>query len=482
MIHSRTSSRAAAFALTLCLAAASRPAQAQSYDMSDEDETASDAVAVGDWLFRPSLELRSLVEYRRRPFDTGGMPTGYDTASGTAAFGEPVRDQLDVISRSRLGLSADRGPFRIALQIQDARAWGDVPPMRADGRDVLPNTAAHLAYGELHGMGAQASFLRVGRQELQWGEGRLLSNADWTPTGRSLDAVRGMLVAGAFDIDAFASMLTPPGAPPPELRRGTQGTREGTGAQLYGLRVAWHLSPWLQIEWNNLGRIVREPVDGSIPPSDLGVSGLRLSGDYKRLDWSAEGAYELGRKAIVGTTEKIRAYAGVARVELTSGLPGKPAIGAQGAYASGRKYDGAAPTGDDTGFDPILPDVRGVHGAMGLYAWSNVIEGAGLVRFTPLAEARVTLGWRYVALAEPSDSWRTAALVPIGRDGQNTNRNLGQEIDAGIDYSPWAPLRIAAGYGAFLTGQGAKNILESSGRGRPDLQHYGYLQLTLQAP
>lgn len=482
MIDLRTTSRAAAFALLLAIPSIASVAHAQSYDAPDEDATFSDGVAIGEWRFRPSIELRTLGEYRRRPFDTGGATIVDDTSVGTAAR-DPVKDQGYVIQRSRLGLTADRGMFRLALQIQDARAWGEVPPSRVDRRDSLPGTAPHLAYGELHGRGEHSSFLRLGRQEIRWGDGRMLSESDWSPTGRSLDALRGMVVVGDVDLDAFASMLTPPGAEPPELRRGSQGRAEGTGAQLYGLRAAWHVSPLLHIEWNNLGRIVRDPVDGTTAPSDLGASGLRVSGDFKRISYAAEGTYEVGRKAIVATTEQIRAYAGAARVELTTGLPGKLAIGAQGAYASGRKHNGADPSGDtDTRFDPMLADVHDNHGPMGAYAWSNVIEGAGLLRFTPIAESRVTLAWRYVMLAEPTDTWWSASLVPIGRDGNNSDSKLGQELDAGIDYTPWAPLRIAAGYGAFLTGGGARNILESSGRGRPDVQHYGYLQLTLRAP
>jgi len=476
MIDSRTTSRACVAGLALVLVAQHRPAQAQSYDAVGQDVRPGDGIPVGEWTFRPSIELRTHGEYRRRPFDTASP------ATTDAAVPDPVQDQGFLFARTRVGLTADQEAFRLAVQIQDTRAWGEVPPWRVDRRDSQPNTAPHVAYGELHTPGDHPSSLRVGRQEITWGEGRLLSSSDWSATGRSFDAARGLLVVGAFDIDAFASMLTPPGATPPDLRRDGQGRPEGTGAQLYGLRIAWHLSPLLLAEWNNLGRIVRNPVDGTVAPSDLGLTGLRLSGGFERVTWSAEGAYEVGRTAIVGSTENLRAFAAAARIELSTGLPGRLSVGVQGAYASGRKNDGATASGDDTRFDPLFPDVHDAHGPMGLYAWSNVIEAAAQLRMTPLDEVRVTLGWRYVAMAEPSDWWRTAALVPIGRSGENTNRNLGQEVDATIGYTPWEPLRIVAGYGLFRTGEGAKNILASAGRGRPDMQHCGYLQLTMHAP
>lgn len=475
-------SRAAALAITLSLVAMAGEASAQSYDAPSPNAEYSDALAIGDWLFRPSIEVRTQGELRRNPFDAGGQ----STTSGATTFTTPssqVSSQWWVLSRSRVGLTADQGPFRVVVQVQDARAWGSLPPAQADRRDSLPNTSVHLGYAELHGKGERASFLRLGRQEIRWGDGRLVGESDWSPTGRAFDAIRGVAVAGAWDFDAFASVLASPGALPPELRRGGTGGAEGTGSQLYGLRAAWRLSPKLKVEWNNLGRVVREPSIGGAPPSDLVLSGVRLSGEIKRFSYAAEGAYELGRKATIGAVENLRAFAGTARAEFTTGLPGRIGIGAQGSYASGRKDTPVKADGsNDTRFDPMLPDARGPHGPMGLYAWSNVMEAAGLLRFTPIAESRVTLGYRYVALAEPSDTWATASSISVGRDAANTSRTLGHEVDAGAEYSPWAPLKIAFGYGAFLTGSGAKNILEASGRGRPNLQHYGYLQLTLRAP
>jgi hypothetical protein len=72
--------------------------------------------------------------------------------------------------------------------------------------------------------------------------------------------------------------------------------------------------------------------------------------------------------------------------------------------------------------------------------------------------------------------------LSLRRHGNNDEAALGQELDASIRLTPWTPIEVVAGYGAFLTGEGGKNVLESSGRGRPDMQHYGYLQVTMRAP
>jgi hypothetical protein len=471
---------------------ATAQARAQSSEAAASEATPTDAIAVGEWLLRPTLQLRARGEARRNPFDTGGTalsPAAALPASAQSLSPPPaVRNQWLVMERARIGLSAERGPLRAVVELQDARVWGENVPGSADGRDALPNTGARLAFGELRGQGERASFLRLGRQELVWGEGRLIGRNDWSPTGRSLDALRGTLVLGDFDLEALAAVLVAPGALPPEASRGAGTAPEGPGAQLYGTHVTWHLAPLLEIEAAVLGRFVREPTHGLLTPSDLVAIDLRLCGRWLGLTYSAEIVHEYGRVAAIGSNRDIDAYAGVARVGYDTGVLGHLTLGAQAAYASGQK-----PGSDKvTRFDPILPDVRGVHGAMGLYGWSNMAELGASVGFTPWRESRVTLGWRNVSLAEPSDQWVSASLLSIGRDPGNGARTLGNEIDAALAYSPWEPLSLATGYGLFVTAEGAKAVLvrtgrvEADDRGRagaaPGLQHYGYLQATLTVP
>ncbi len=481
-IRSLSATLGAAVVCILCAA----PAAAQ--DATADEAAASDSIALGDWQLRPSLQLRSRFEARRNPFDTGGRNADLPGENTSNGIRSPfVRDQWSVLERARIGLSADRNQFRAMLQIQDARVWGGTSPVSPDQRDTLPNTSAHQAFAELHGTGTHASALRVGRQEIQWGEGRLVGRSDWSPTGRSLDAARAILVVGDFDLDAFASVLVAPGALPPEARQGGLGGAEGPGAQLYGLRIAWNIAPLLKLEVNQLGRFAREPTQLLVMPSDLYLAGVRLSGHWLALDYSLEGAYELGRMAVPGDTPSIQAYAGAARVEASTGLFWDMKLGAQASYASGQKSD----TTRVTRFDPILPDVHTAHGLMNLYAWSNVMEAAGTLRLNPLRDGQVLLAYRYVALAEPGDAWQSAALLRIGSAASNTSRTLGHELDFAFRYSPWTPVAIDLGYGAFLTGAAGKAILAAAGRGEhdssgavtaPNLQHFGYLMATMTIP
>jgi hypothetical protein len=167
-------------------------------------------------------------------------------------------------------------------------------------------------------------------------------------------------------------------------------------------------------------------------------------------------------------------------VDWQTALPLDFRFGASGAYASG---DASVKQEDPLGrFDPILPDVHRHHGAMDLYAWSNLIEAAGSIGAKPRPELDTSIRYAFVGLAEPRDRWSTGGLVAVGADPANDSRVLGHEIDARIAYEPWKGVVFDGGYGLFVTGTGARNILAAAGRGEPNLLHFAYLQAGLRAP
>ncbi len=228
----------------LSLASWSRPAAAQASLLPD-------SIAVGAWTFRPSLEVRIRGEYRRHPFDAGGdvydptavLAEDYQSSLPKVTATQPqVYNQYFVTERARLGLGVDRGPVTAVVTLQDARVWGDVGSTQlvAPGEPVPPAFAPYEAYLELHTRSGRHVFLRVGRQKLMWGDGRLVGANDWSITGRSLDAARFGFQAGDFDVETFAAMLSTPGRYTPPSTSGvaaaggTENLAEGSGAQLSG--------------------------------------------------------------------------------------------------------------------------------------------------------------------------------------------------------------------------------------------------------
>ena len=465
-----------------------------------------ESVPIGSFTFRPSVELRLRGEYRESPFDIGGV---YFTRNAVleddyqsnlpprfqgATYLTPLYpNQWAGTSRARIGLAVDRGAVTAALTLQDARtfAGANTTGFAIPQNEFLSGLGLFEGYIDVHAKQRRVWF-RLGRQRIVWGDGRLIGESDWTQTPRSFDAARLGLSFKRLDIDAFAALIgSGLGTGLGGLSAGTAGSSSSaqapssfpatTGSQLYGLRFAWHAMPLLNAELGALARVARPPNSIDLTPSDTFVLSARLSGDKRGVHYSVEGAYELGRISSFGVNRDLRAFAIAARGTWETALPWHMTFGAEAAYASGDNGS-TDPAAVQTRFDPIAPDKRPGHNLMGLYSWSNLILAGGDISVRPADPVTINAGYRFVGLAEPKGRWTSASLVAIGASPTNTSHVLGHQIDAAVSLRFWQPLTIDAGYGLFITGDGAKNILAASGRGRLATQHFGYVQATLRAP
>lgn len=470
-------------ALVLVVATAPRLARAQA---TDRDE----AIRLGAWSLRPSVELRVRGEFTRAPVDSGGSVYATRAILGSASGSElppiiardpPVSDQWWASERARLGIGVERGPVRAQLTLQDARALGSTERalMPSAAEPALPSLAPLDAYIDV-ATARRTQYVRVGRQQVTWGAGRLLGEDDWSPTARSLDA----LVAGGrrsdVDVEVLAALLAAPGALPPAAAGELRPASSGTGAQLYGLYLVWRMGPYFNVEATSLGRIVRAPTPGWLAPSDLAVVDARVFGEGRALSWDLEGAYEFGRTVSSDrlSDRAISAWALATSVELVTRLPGELTFRLRGAYASGD----AGASGTSHAFDPVLPDERTTLSPMGLYAWTNLIEGGAAVTVHLTDELRVDGGYRFAGLAEPSGRWTTSALQVVGAASHNQSHVLGHEIDAAARWQVTDGLGLRAGYGLFVFGEGAAAILRSSGRYSEPISQYGYVEVQVVAP
>jgi hypothetical protein len=278
-----------------------------------------------------------------------------------------------------------------------------------------------------------------------------------------------------FDFQALASILSPPGAIPPEDPGAAAGA--GSGAQLYGLDAVAHIDPLLEVEILGLARIARNPLPATLLPSDTYVMSLRAFGQYDAWSYGVEGALELGRVGVVGGRKKLVAGAATAHVDWQLGAPLEPKVSLSGSYASGGDGAGAMHR-----FDPILPDDRAGLGQMGLYAWSNIVEGALTAGIAPFDDARVRAGYHNVRLANAGAPWYAASLALIGQDETRTNATLGHEVETAITYDVAPALELELGYGAMFTGSKARAIQRTPTQAAPKVLHAALLQATLTAP
>jgi hypothetical protein len=432
---------------------------------------APETLAVGDWKLAPIVEARVRGEYWH---DLDGQDKGTLT------------------ERARLGVEVERGAVVGRVVLQDARLWDlGTPSDTITGPTPLAVTGIYEAWGEAHTAGAHPSFLRVGRQAITWGEGRLLGASDWSPIGRTLDAVRGRLVTGNWGFELLAAVLEDPYSP---IATGSSTSINGVApayGELFGARAEWSLDPLFAVDVYGLARIAQSNPIASLNQSVQGqtyTGAVRLHGDGHAWTWAAEGAYQLGHADGVFHPDEPPAPPTSAAARSAWATAGHvayafrhvaldPTVRLGGSYASG----------DDGGstyhaFDPLLPDVHTWYGAMDLFTWSNELEGNARVTAVPFTDGLASVEYRYARLAQPGGAWTTGYLNQfIGAHG-SSSADLGHEIDARLSWSPWVPVELTGGYSALIVGDGAKAVLERSAIQAPNLSHYAYLQATLRVP
>jgi hypothetical protein len=297
-------------------------------------------------------------------------------------------------------------------------------------------------------------------------------------------------VIGAWDFELLAAILDSPR--PFGASAGDTGGPPSMGAQLYGAQVALAIDPLLKVELSALARVSRaQPIDGTRfanarADGETYAGSLRVFGEARGWRYAVEGAYELGSAARFADAS-IAAYAGAAYVEKkldTIALAPFARVGID--YASGD--DGGS--GTYRQFDPLLPDVHTLHGAMDALAWSNVVDGYARIGVIPATDVHASVEYRYARMADAHGEWLGAYLTAIGR-GSGGSSELGHEIDAMVDWKPWPVLDLAAGYSLFVVGDGARAALAAEGRGATQadgsvvpssLAHFGYLQATVNVP
>ena len=118
-------------------------------------------------------------------------------ADGRTAGVDP---DFGVLSRIRVGLDANLHDWIDAyLQIQDSRAWGSETNTLFDAdADALDLHQGYLDLGS-----GPAFEARLGRQEVNLGDQRLVGAVGWSNTGRSFDGARLLGTAGSIDWTAF---------------------------------------------------------------------------------------------------------------------------------------------------------------------------------------------------------------------------------------------------------------------------------------
>jgi hypothetical protein len=358
----------------------------------------------------------------------------------TAAGFTGNRDDFYWLNRFRV--TATLTPSRWlsgVVQGQDARVYGkntgsQGPPFR-DTIDL------RMAYAEI--APHRSLSLRAGRQELAFGEQRLVGHVSWSNTARTFDGVRATYRGNGYQVDGFATSVV-------TIRSG-DFNKSGYGNAFLGLHGSASRLPGHVLEPYVFWRAARGVTTEALLASDLAQAtvGIRWAG---RLPASFDGCVEMAvQRGSVGTDD-ISAWAGhwqVARSVRTA--PASPRFIGEYNYATG---DADPADGVRAGFDHLYPTPHDKYGLADQVGWRNIHHARAGVEIKPRARWTASGSYHSWWLARPRDGLYTAggALLARSADG-SAGVHVGQELDGQLVYSYSPQLQIAAGYAHIFPGE-----------------------------
>jgi len=369
----------------------------------------------------------------------GQFRTRYEIRAGAAT---PARSDVALL-RMRLGARAAVGPGVAAyVQFQDARTMGEEGSVTAN----LRNADLRQAWVQLDSIGGRALFLRVGRQELAYGDERLVSPLDWSNTGRAWDGVRGWAALGDVRVEGFHTWVVERGnADRDDLFNGVHVARATPKAEENLYAFARHFP--------------------SARTFDV-TYGARVRRAFGRLDARAEAAGQDGRRG--AGDEPVAAWGAAAKLSYEALPARRGRVALEAIAGSGSR----APSSRRETFEPPFPLGHAYLGTMDLVGWSNVrdlnvgVSGEIARGVTGIVEVHD------FELMEPTDAWYDAAGRAVLRASPgDATTDLGRELDLMLRWTPRPKVALAGGYGRFWSGDFPRNGNAA--------QDWGWLQMTV---
>jgi hypothetical protein len=345
-----------------------------------------------------------------------------------------------LLTRLRINMTLQPAPFvKLFVQGQDARApWKNrqAPPFQS---------SMHLrqAYAEFGNTVEGRVALRVGRQELSFGEERMIGPSSWLNTPRYFEAARLTLRHGRYRLDAFASsvVVVQDGAysksdPPNNLHGlygGVNNVIPGSTIEPY---LLWRLQRNLPTESGTRGNL------------DFKAGGVRWVGNVPRMfDYNLETVLERGG---LGTDDVAAwgAHLVIGRTFAQSRY--KPRVFGEYNYASGDENPVDARRGT---FDPIYPTGHDRFGLADQFGWKNIHHLRFAVEVAAAPRLVLKSSYHNFWLASATDglfapSGTLITRLPSGEGG----RRVGQEFDVQAAWTIRPDTVVAVGYADLIPG------------------------------
>jgi hypothetical protein len=327
---------------------------------------------------------------------------------------------------------------------------------------------------------------KVGRQELIYGDQRLIGVADWLNFGRTYDAAKMRYQTSNLWVDAFVSQPVLPdlhGFDTSDSHDKLSGIYASTRtlipvqeSQLYFLARNTDSHPAYEV--------AEKPVQYPLAsPRDIYTIGARvrsLPGALDGWDYAGEAAYQFGRFEPSTTTPSltqsafaVHAVAGYTWTQTAL----TPRLGVEYNYGSG---DSNPKDGNHGTFDNLFPSQHGLYGIMDFFSLQNIHDlhlASSIKLFHPLT---VNLDAHAFWLASTDDYFYQANGAPRTTGGYGIHLGYGSFVGSELDFTATLAMTayasVQAGCAHFFAGDYVKDSLGAHG-GAADAG-YIYAQLT----
>jgi len=427
---------------------------------------------------QPTAELNSQDEFwshvkdvRAGPvvFDFGGqlrLRYEYDDGFTIKGYAPGGHDQL-LLERVRLDFSARFWePLRLVLQLQDAHAFltrlGDADfPTSSPIEDTLD---VRQLYVELSPVGEGFLGLRVGRQQISYGDQRVFGPGSWGNTGRyAWDAAMLKVHTEWLDADLWVGKYLRYQSDVWPDRSVDDFLTFVTYAQLKGL--PFRLDLFYVFKFAGDGQAAGESGSGDLLSHTIGLQAEGQAFDL--LDAGATFAAQFGRYG----NDTLRAFGANGRIGFTVPVAWQPRLGAQYTWGSG---DSDPADGVHGTFDGVYGG-RDIffYGYTNLFFWANLHDAEVDFSVKPWHGLAFYVEYHHFMLDQAKDAWYTTGLKAFRRDPTGrSGTTLGDELDVRVAWTLWNHLELMAGYGRFFPGA----FVESTGPSTA--ANWGFAQCT----
>jgi hypothetical protein len=297
--------------------------------------------------------------------------------------------------------------------------------------------------------------LKLGRQELSYGDERLVGAFAWNNIGRVFDAAKVRWQTSWFAAEAFTSKIV---LPDDNTFNAWNDYNQFSGLHITTKKIPKNTTEFYFFARNDgLGSAVANagsfaPFQAGPPARDIYTLGARFKsnpGEFGNFDYTVEGAYQFGswkRGAGVraGQRDDHSASAFVANAGYTFAEAfGTPRVALEYAFATGDENPN-----DNTHetFDNLYPTNHKFYGYMDFFSWQNIHDVRAIFTMKPHPSVSVALEGHLYWLADTADSLYNAGGVARTTPGATVNGGNGYALNPGYSNFVGSELNVIVGY------------------------------------